>query len=78
MDKTIFHIHGHRCKHASDEREIEYVKKAIELGAETIVFTDHAPFPENPFNYRMALDELIEYVETLRELKQQYRDHIYD
>ena len=76
MDKTIFHIHGHRCKHASDEREIEYVKKAIELGAETIVFTDHAPFPGNPFNYRMALDELTEYVETLQELKQQYIDLI--
>lgn len=76
MHKTIFHVHSHRCKHASDEPDSEYIKKAIELGAETIIFTDHAPFPENPFNYRMTLDELTEYVETLQELKRQYVDLI--
>lgn len=76
MDKTIFHVHSHRCKHASDESEIEYIKNAIELGAEKIVFTDHAPFPGSPFNYRMAFEELKEYVQTLQELKVQYMDFI--
>ena len=76
MYKTIFHVHGHRCKHASGEPESEYIKRAVELGAEVIVFTDHAPFPENPFNYRMALNELKEYVQTLQELKVQYMDFI--
>lgn len=71
-DKTIFHVHGHRCKHASEEREVEYIQKAIELGAKEIVFTDHAPFPENPFNYRMTMEELKEYTETLQALKCQY------
>ena len=76
MNKTIFHVHGHRCKHASEEREIEYIQKAIELGAKEIVFTDHASFPENPFNYRMAMEELKEYVGTLKVLQQQYKGMI--
>lgn len=69
-------MHGHRCKHASEEREIEYIQKAIELGAKEIVFTDHAPFPGNPFNYRMAIEELKEYVGTLQVLQQQYKGMI--
>lgn len=76
MDKTIFHVHGYRCKHASDERENEYIQKAFELGAKEIVFTDHAPFPGNPFNYRMAMEELKEYVGTLNVLQQQYKGMI--
>ena len=70
------YVHGHRCKHASEEREAEYIQKAIELGAEEIVFTDHAPFPGNPFNYRMAMDELKEYAETLQTIKYHYADLI--
>ena len=75
-NKTIFHVHTYRCKHAGKEREIEYVKKAIEFGAKEIVFTDHAPFPNNPFNYRMTMDELSEYVAVLQELKLQYAEQI--
>ena len=51
--KELFHVHTYRCKHAGDEREIEYVKRAIELGAGRITFTDHAPFPGNPFGHRI-------------------------
>lgn len=76
MDKTIFHVHGYRCKHAGDERENEYIQKAIELGAKEIVFTDHAPFSGNSFNYRMAMEELKEYVGTLKVLQQQYKGMI--
>ena len=75
-NKTICHVHTYRCKHAGEEREIEYVKKAIELGAKEIVFTDYAPFPNNPFNYRMTMDELSEYVAVLQELKLQYAEQI--
>lgn len=76
MNKTIFHVHGYRCKHAGDERENEYIQKAIELGAKEIVFTDHAPFPGNSFNYRMEMEELKEYVGTLKVLQQQYKGMI--
>lgn len=72
MFNKIFHVHTYRCLHASDEREEEYVKKAIELGTEEIVFTDHAPFPDNPFRFRMAMEELSEYVSVLNDLKKKY------
>ena len=76
MQKKIFHVHGYRCKHASEESDEAYVKKAIELGAEKIVFTDHAPFPGDPFHYRMLMDEFPEYLSVLRKLKMKYMDKI--
>lgn len=74
--KSIFHVHTYRCQHASNEREIDYIKTAIELGANKIVFTDHAPFPNNTFNYRMDMNELGDYVKTLSDLKRRYGELI--
>lgn len=73
---AIFHVHGYRCRHATDERKIEYIEKAIELDASQIIFTDHAPFPKNPFNYRTDMDELQDYVKTLHILQKKYADMI--
>ena len=76
MFQDIFHIHTYRCGHASDENDEEYVKSAIELGAKQITFTDHAPFPGDPFGNRMKIAQLPEYVQTLSELKEKYKDWI--
>ena len=76
MDISIFHVHTYRCRHASEETELEYVQKAIELDATEIIFTDHAPFPENPFNFRMDMNEFDEYVSVLNELKERYKNRI--
>lgn len=65
-EKTIFHVHSYRCKHASQEQEEEYIKKAIELGATKIVFTDHAPFPGNPFLNRIGPREILIYEQIIR------------
>lgn len=67
---NIFHVHTYRCGHAEHVPDAEYVKKAIALGADEIWFTDHVPFPGDPFNYQMRYDDLEEYLHTLRELKQ--------
>lgn len=67
--KELFHVHTYRCKHVGDEREIEYAKRAIELGAGRITFTDHAPFPGNPFGHRMKMEELDDYIDTLVSLR---------
>lgn len=72
----LFHIHSYRCRHASDERDYEYVEKAIQLGAKKMTFTDHAPFPGNPFENRMDMEQLPEYMNTLSELKSKYRKYI--
>ena len=63
--KDIFHVHTYRCGHASDEMESEYIEKAIELGAQEIVFSDHAPFLGNPFRNRMKMGGLREYLSCI-------------
>lgn len=69
----LFHVHTWRCKHAGEEQDAAYIEKAIELGASRIVFTDHAPFPGNPFGHRMDMEQLPEYVESLNRLKEYYK-----
>ena len=61
--QEIFHIHTWRCKHASMEEDYCYVESAMKLGATRIVFTDHSPFPDNPFTNRMDMEQLPEYIE---------------
>ena len=70
----VFHVHTWRCGHASNEQE--YIKKAINKGAECIVFTDHAPFPHDLFTGRMRFSELQWYISTLKKLKNEYRAFI--
>lgn len=76
VEKEIFHVHTYRCKHAGDIQDFEYIEKAIEVGSNRIVFTDHAPFPENPFGNRMSINELDSYVDALNVLKKKYTDKI--
>lgn len=70
--KDIFHVHTYRCGHAENISDETYITRAIELGANSITFTDHAPFPGNPFGNRMAFLELSEYISSLAELKGHY------
>lgn len=74
MNKTAFHVHTYRCGHAENIPDEAYVKKAIELGVKNIWFTDHAPFPDNPFGARMQYSQLEEYIQTLSELKKKYSE----
>ena len=69
-----FHVHTYRCRHAENVPDDAYVVKAMELGASEIWFTDHCPFPGDPFGNRMGWDELGEYVSTLRGLRDRYPD----
>ncbi len=72
MQRDIFHVHSSRCRHAGTESEVQYIEKAIELGAPVIWFTDHAPFPGDPFRCRMKMDELADYIYILQEFKRRY------
>ena len=76
IEKEIFHVHTRRCKHAEEIPDEEYIKKAVNLGAKRIVFTDHAPFPDNPFGNRMSIEELPEYISTINELRESYKAEI--
>ena len=74
--KHIFHVHTYRCKHGSDESDEEFIKAALSLGAEKITFTEHCPFPENPFKNRMEMEQLPEYIESLKTLQAKYQGQI--
>lgn len=71
-EKYVFHVHTKRCGHASDEPDELYIKRAVEMGAESITFTDHAPFPKDPFTGRMKYSQLEEYIASLKQLKEKY------
>ena len=71
-NKYVFHVHTYRCGHATDQTDEDYIKNAIALGADSITFTDHAPFPGNPFTGRMKYSQLKEYISSLIELKSVY------
>ncbi len=72
-DKDIFHVHTQRCRHAEDIPDEAYIERALAIGSRGIWFTDHSPFPGNPFRGRMDYDELPEYLGTLKSLKEKYR-----
>ena len=72
----LFHIHTHRCMHASNETDEEYILKAIQMGSSDIYFTDHAPFPDDPFGNRMKIKQLDEYISSLDALKHSYNRDI--
>ena len=74
--KHIFHVHTFRCKHASEENDEDYIRAALSLGAEQITFTEHCPFPGNPFTNRMEIEELSEYIESLKLLQEKYQGKI--
>lgn len=72
----LFHVHTFRCGHAGNETDTDYIEKAISLKADSLYFTDHAPFPGNIFGNRMRIEELDEYIKTLTSLKEKYQSQI--
>lgn len=74
----LFNYHGHtqRCGHAEGSDE-EYVKEAIRNGYTHIGFSDHAPY-HNGYKEgeRMRLEELEEYISSVRALQKAYEGQI--
>ncbi|MBD5556876.1 MAG: PHP domain-containing protein [Roseburia sp.] len=73
---NLFHVHTYRCNHAENISDELYIKRALQLHANSITFTDHAPFPGNCFGNRMQYEQLPEYISTLQELKMRYQGQI--
>lgn len=74
MIDYLFHIHTYRCKHAENISEEIYINKAIKYGYKEIYFSDHCPFPGNPFTNRMDYEELTGYINTLTNLSKAYNE----
>lgn len=75
-DKSMFHVHTFRCGHAEKVSDEAYVTHALEPGATDLWFSDHAPFPGDPFRGRMRYSQLNEYITTLDTLKKKYADRL--
>lgn len=73
-----YHTHTKRCYHAIDNEE-DYIKAAIESGYTELGFSDHTPWHyASSFHSTMRMEEnrLEDYVKTLRDLKDKYKDQI--
>lgn len=81
-----YHTHTYRCGHASPDHERAYIEAAIKAGFDEIGFADHCPMPvpksvlreECPrfWEVRMALDETEDYVNTLLDMRREYKNDI--
>ena len=76
LGKYVFHVHTRRCGHAEEIEDETYILRAIDIGADSIYFTDHAPFPKNPFRNRMDFEQLDEYLTILKNLRDKYENTI--
>lgn len=78
IKKANYHMHTSRCKHAVGTDE-EYVVASIKAGYNQIAMTDHTPWNLFPFeagNHRMFINQMDEYMASMRHLKSLYADQI--
>lgn len=75
--KYNYHTHTERCFHAYGKDE-EFVLAAIDAGFEEIGFADHSPWHFDGFvsHMRMHENELREYCDSVKSLREKYRDKI--
>lgn len=73
--KSNYHTHSEYCGHAEGSLE-DYIKKACSLGLVDLGFSEHAPFPGNPFGMRMDFNSLPDYVSNLITLRKKYFNQI--
>ena len=68
MKKTNYHTHTKRCMHANGT-DADYVKAALDAGLDVLGFSDHGPFPDNRFDFRMPYADLDEYLTCIDALR---------
>ena len=79
MQRFNYHTHTYRCGHADNNMSDEdFVKLFVKKGFNKIAFTDHCPEKEiidNRKNMRMKYSEKDEYLSSVKELKEKYKDN---
>lgn len=80
MQKFNYHTHTRRCGHADDNMTDEdFVKLFVKKGFKKITFTDHCPQKEKVDfrkNMRMEYSEKENYLNSIRFLKEKYKNII--
>lgn len=79
MNLKNYHTHTFRCQHATGS-DWEYVEQAIKQGFTVLGFSDHTPWPYDPHVFisqiRMRVEQLPEYVASIRSLSNTYAKEI--
>lgn len=76
--KTNYHTHTERCMHATGS-DRDFVLSAIKGGYEVLGFSDHTPWKYRTgyvADMRMLPAELPGYIESLRGLREEFKDQI--
>ncbi len=80
MQNFNYHTHTYRCRHADySMTDEDYVKEFINKGFKKIAFTDHMPDRDHIDNrtyMRMDYSEEEEYLNSIKNLKEKYKDVI--
>ncbi|WP_214793920.1 MULTISPECIES: histidinol-phosphatase HisJ [unclassified Exiguobacterium] len=76
------HVHTPFCPHGTKDPIELYIQAGIEKSLQTMTFTEHAPFPRSFIDpvpnqdSAMSIDLLPEYLDTLQQMKQHFKDVI--
>ena len=76
--KTNYHTHTKRCNYAIGT-DREYVEAAIQAGIKKLGFSDHVPVRTGLYEidwFRIAPENTAEYFESIRSLKEEYKNDI--
>ena len=73
--KTNYHTHSQRCRHAQGTEE-DYVRCALDAGVSILGFSEHAPFPDHDYGYRMPYEELADHFSEVDRLAGKYASAI--
>ena len=70
-----YHTHSEYCGHAGGTLQ-EYIESAISQNLQALGFSEHAPFPGDPFGTRMTFNQLPDYVSEFNKLRDLYQNKI--
>lgn len=73
MKRVNYHTHTDYCRHAAGKAE-DYARAARQEGFSVLGFSDHMPFPGDPFGYRMKYEEIESYLEDIRIIKESCKE----
>ena len=73
---TNYHTHCERCKHAEGSVE-NYVQQAIIDGFSVLGMSDHVPYPDFDYGYRMDFAEIGDYIAEVREAQKKYSERVF-
>ena len=80
MQNFNFHQHTYRCKHADFEMtDEEYIQEYLKMSFKKMAFTDHCPEKEKidfRTDMRMDYEKRDEYLESIQNLKEKYKEKI--